>query len=80
MNLYKVEPIGVGGVGGVSKMWTSKRGTQRLGGGVLVSKKRGRMEEDLTVWTPNWTTRVKEYDQFSQTVNGKDCINLNLCV
>ena len=25
-----VEPIGVGGVGGVSKMHTSKRGTQRL--------------------------------------------------
>ena len=30
VNLYMVEPIGVGGVGGVSKMRTFKRGTQRL--------------------------------------------------
>ena len=30
VNLYMVEPIGVGGVGGVSKMRTTKRGTQRL--------------------------------------------------
>ena len=35
VNSYMVEPIGVRGVGGVLKMRTSKRGTQRLKQGGL---------------------------------------------